>query len=442
MAIFDFIRRRVAPTKRAGVSGVATYGGYLVSNESKSKLIGEERYKTYSEIIANVSIVASAVRLFLNMASKAAWKVEPAEDSGDAGIENAEKLQDILFRDLSTPWHRIVRRAAMYRFYGFSIQEWTAQRRPDGSVGLFDIEPRPQNTVERWDVDEAGIVSGVIQRAPQDSREIYIPRSKLLYLVDDSLNDTPEGLGLFRHLVDPASRLQRYEQLEGIGFETDLRGIPVGRAPLGELKRAVDNGELSASDKAAAELPMRTFLENHIRGRQTAMLLDSSTYRAEDEGASPSSIYQWAVELLTGSTTAIPDIGTAIQRVTREIARVVGVEHLLLGETGAGSLALSRDKSETFALVVSSTLEELTESIDSDVVKQVAALNGWSPDTTPTLKTDAIQHRSVEEITGALKDLATAGLQPDDPAINEVRDLLGLSRPIKVELDNEEDASL
>ena len=120
----------------------------------------------------------------------------------------------------------------MYRFYGFSIQEWTARRRDDGFLTFADIAPRSQRTIERWDVDEAGQVLGALQRSPQTQEEIYLPREKLLYIVDDTLNDSPEGLGLFRHLVAPSRRLKRYEQLEGFGFETDLRGIPIGRSPV------------------------------------------------------------------------------------------------------------------------------------------------------------------------------------------------------------------
>ena len=69
-------------------------------------------------------------------------------------------------------------------------------------------------------------------------------------------------------------------------------------------------------------------------------------------------------------------------------------------------------------------------------------LNGWDEELRPKLKPSKIQHRTVEEITAALRDLAAAGavLAPDDPAINEIRRLLGLS---EVDLDAlAEDAAL
>jgi len=53
--------------------------------------------------------------------------------------------------DMERPWHRVVRRAAMYRVYGYSWQEWIAKKRDDGVIGYLDIEPRTQSTITRWE---------------------------------------------------------------------------------------------------------------------------------------------------------------------------------------------------------------------------------------------------------------------------------------------------
>ena len=82
-------------------------------------------------------------------------------------------------------------------------------------------------------------VWGVVQRNPNDGQYVYLPRQKLFYVVDDSLNASPEGLGLFRHLVEPAQRLKDYQRLEWVGFETDLRGVLVLKVPYAALRQAV-----------------------------------------------------------------------------------------------------------------------------------------------------------------------------------------------------------
>lgn len=428
-ALFDVDRRRnVAPSETLGAGGTAVFGGYIEDNETDATLRGREKYKSFSKALLT-SIVGASVRVYLNLVSRAGWKWEPADDS-PAAEEMAERVEAI-FDDMKTPWHRVVRRASMYRSYGFSVQEWTAKRRDDGTIGFLDVAPRPQATIERWDLDEFSDVQGVVQRDPQSMREIYLPRTKLLYMIDDSLNDSPEGLGLFRHVVVPARALTRYEQLEGFGFETDLRGVPVGRAPFEELRKLEKSGSLTRAERIAIEKPLRDFIEQHVKNPALGLILDSLPYESTDEAATPSAVQQWGIDLLKGGNTSQEPVARAIERKNREIARVLGTEHLLLGSDGKGSLALAREKTTQFALIIDSALGEIAESVEDDLVDVLFDLNGWDRELKPTPKPDATQYRDVEQITAALQDLARAGvmMEPNDPAVGEVYDLIGLSRP-------------
>ena len=268
-----FRRKSTSPTSTAGVSGYEIFGGYINDNESSADLTGVRKYTTYTNMMSNISIIGAGVRYYLGLIGKAGWKVEPADESSEAE-ELADKISEILFNVLATPWHRVVRRASMFRFWGFSIQEWTAKRLDDGTIGLLDVAPRPQRTIERWDTDPVGTVFGVVQRAPQNAQELYIPRSKVVYIVDDAINDSPEGLGMFRNLAEPARRVQRYEQLEGWGFESDLRGIPIGRAPFQELRRQEAAGEITADQRKTQEQGLTDFLKNHIKNPSLAIALE------------------------------------------------------------------------------------------------------------------------------------------------------------------------
>lgn len=418
------------PKSTLGVSGAAVFGGFLDLREDDKDLQGSKRYKTFSDMLANCSIVGAGVRYYLGLIGKAGWKVEPADETPQAE-ELAELIDKILFSDLNTPWNRVVRRAAMFRFWGFSIQEWTAVSRDDGNIGLLDVEPRPQVTLERWDLDPTGQVFGVFQRSPQTQQEFYLPRSKLVYIVDDSLNDSPEGMGLFRHMAEGARRLKRYQQLEGWGYESDLRGIPIGRAPLAELRRLEAAGTITAEDRIAQEKGLTDFLKSHIKNPSLALLLDSIPYTTEDEKQAPSRIRQWDVELLKSEATSHEAVAKAIERITRETARIMGVESLLLGERGTGSLALSRDKTQQFGLLIDGALSEVSESFEADLINPIFALNGWPVELKPTLKTEAIRYRDINDITESLRALAEAGapITTADEAALEIFDLLGLTRP-------------
>src|SRR5690606_26910949 len=123
-------REPIKPRRNMGVPGFTVVGGQVQSKELNPRLIGEQKYLTASDILANVSIVAAGLHYFLNLVASPLWKIEPVDDSSQAKdhAEFAESCMD----DLEASWARTVRRAAMYRFYGFSVQEWTAKRRPDG----------------------------------------------------------------------------------------------------------------------------------------------------------------------------------------------------------------------------------------------------------------------------------------------------------------------
>jgi hypothetical protein len=427
----------VAPTKTVGAAGTAIYGGYIQPIERNPDLHGARKYTTYSNILANTSIVAAGVRHFLELISKAKWKLELPDDAPAEQVKRTEEILEMVWDALTemvTPWHRVVRRAAMYRLYGFSLQEWTAMKREDGTIVYKDVESRAQKTIERWDTDYHGHVFGCVQRAPQDSAEIYLPINKLLYMVDDSLDDSPEGLGLFRHITKTANELTRYEQLEGFGYEADLRGIPIGRAPFEILDAEVAAGKISEAEKSAKLAAIIDFMNGHIKNPDLGLLLESMTYETTDEAATPSQQRKWDMDLLKGGATSHGNMDNAIRRKNREIARVLGVEHLLLGEGQRGSASLSKDKNRQFAMMVDGTLQELVETVERDLIHPLYVMNGWDETYKITAKTEAIQHREVEEVTGALADMAQAGaiLDPEDPVISEVRDLLGLSKPLVI----------
>lgn len=412
-----------------GAPGAAIHGGFIQSEEQNAKLTGTQRYITYSDILTNVSIVASAVRCFLNLVSKAGWKVEANPAGGDRAKKVAEQFQKAI-ESTRTPWRRIVRRTSMYNFYGFSMQEWISIADREGFTRFEDIEARAQSTIEQWKRDDRGEIYEVGQRSPQDGSLIPLPRWKLVYAVDDAINDSPEGFGYLRQIAEPARRLQRYEQLEGYGFEVDLRGMPVARAPLATLDAQVKEGALDAAGRDARVKPLRDFITKHIKSPMLGMMLDSMTYQSTDDAATPSNVKQYDIELLKAGSTSQAEIAATIERLNREIARIIGIEGILLGATGTGSFAMSKEKTANFGLVTSGALQQIAETYERDLIVPFGIMNGYGPELLPKLRTDPVQHREIAELTSALKDMAAAGavLAPDDPVINAIRDLGGMPR--------------
>ena len=428
---FDrLLNRSVEPTQIVGEIGTAIYGGYPDEREMDAALTGTERYRTFSNMLANTNIIAASVRYFLNLCAHSTWSFEASEADTDGMY--AERVEQALTSDPKSSWARIIRRACMYRFYGFSAQEWTMIRGDEGWFTYQDIATRAQMTILRWEVEKDGTFHGITQESPQTSEEIYLPRGKLLYLVDDSLNDSPQGLGMFRHIVEASKRLKLYEDLEGLGFETDLRGIPIGRAPYAAIREAVKTKQISEEEGKKATQAIEDFITKHVKSakkKPLGLALDSAVYQSLDAAASPSSNSQYGLELLKAGSMGFADIAKAIDRLNREIARVLGTDNMLLGQGERGSQALSVDKTSQLSLQVSSSLQEIGDGCETDLVDPLFEQNGWPKEMKPTMKAEAVQYRTPEEITKAIRDLAVSGapITPDDPVVNDVRSLMGVS---------------
>lgn len=431
-----FSRTTPKPRDSQGRSGTAVHGGYVRGAETNAALIGSTKYETFANLITNFSIVTGSVRYYQNLVARPTWAFEPPPDSGKEGEKYAMLTEKALITTATVPWHHVVRRAATFKLYGFSVQEWILRKREGETFLGIDLEARPQRTIERFDVLDTGKILGFGQRSPWDGKEYYLPRGKVMYMVDDSLSDSPEGMGLLRQVVATATRLQRYEILEGFGYETELKGMPVGRAPLGYLNELVEKGDLEADEAKARVAPLKNIVENHIRTPELGILLDSMVYQSEGEQSIPSSNLMYDLDIIKGEVTANgqKNVADAIKRLNWEIARVFGTESLLLGSDGKGTYALSEDKTNNLLMVVDGVLLDIASQVSTDIIPALFRHNKWPLKYRPRPVTDSSQYRNIKEITGALLDLAKAGAQldPADKAIPVIYRALGLPRPPEV----------
>lgn len=428
MGFFDFIaapfrRKKPGPTQPVGVANFPNYSGFVVTGETNPSLIGTNKWRTYGKLIADEPIIATAMRYRLALGAKARWSAESVDDTPEA-VEYQERLEEIL-DDMRTPMPQVVQRSLLFADLGYSMQTWRAKRRDDGTVGLHGIRPIAHRTVYRWETDEVGDVLGATQKSPHDNIERYIPRTRMMYLADTALNDMPEGLGLLRHCVEASRVVSIYERLEGIGYQTDLSGIPVGRAPLGRIRDAILKGEDGYEGTTVAQhvSHLETFIKNRNKGPQLGVMLDSEVHRGEDAAKAPSGFHEWDVQLLTAAAANQAAIHIAIMREIKMMALVFGVEGLLIGMESTGAYALAKDKTTQLMLVIESLLGQIRTAFDRDIVTPIWALNGWPEQYKPRMKTDPLQRKDVADVMGVLEGLARAGapLQPGDPAVDVAR---------------------
>lgn len=427
------IREPIKPMQEQGVSGTPNFGGFVANNERNPKA-GSQRYDSAEDIIRNASVVASGMRFFINLVSRPKWTFMPAGEAyGETPTAQAKEVAQFVtyaVANMTDSWPRCVRRMAAARFYGFGIHEWTMKKDEDGQIILASLEPRPWQTIQRWDVDLKGAVLGVEQRSPEYGDGFYIPRGKFVYLVDDAFTDSPEGLGLWRHLLEPYERYKAYLQIEAMGFERDLRGIPIGYVPYKKLSQMVTSGDITQEQMDALVAPIEKFVKLAAKGKDTSACVDSSTYSAiNDTGEAISTSQMFDIKLLSASGNGMADIGNAIDRIRYDMATIIGTENLLIGSGDAGSRALSENKSRDLYLNADACLNDVVSAVQRDLIPPLMIYNNIPRELWPTAKAESAAYTDPVKKSQLLVNLAQAGATTSnrDPAVSELRAEVGLS---------------
>jgi hypothetical protein len=438
MGFFDtfrglFSRKTVPITKPGGSDGVWAPGGYLFSGEKKASLIGDQKWVTFDNTVANCITVAAAVRIWTKLHGSAEWTVEPNPQGGKDAEKCADLVQEGLLDALmSRPWNRIVAKAGFgATFKGFAMFEQIMRRRSDGMIVTADLQHRPQYTISRWDkVDEQSPWIGVEQRT-KSGATYYLVRDRLLYVVDDDITDSPDGVGVLRHVIEHARRVERYEQLEGWQAETDLRGMPIGSAPLEELRQAaVSAANIDPNDTAAIDAYvnaqtkwLQDLLKQHIKTPELSALIDSAVYKSLGQDATPTASRKWGFDVVKGQASGATEVRAAINSINREILRVMCSEWLLMGDS-EGARSVHEDKTKMYGMALNGSLENIGSAVTMGPARRIVALNGFDPDTcTPIVKPMPLPLESIEAACRALQLIAQAGdpIRPGDDAPDVLR---------------------
>ena len=97
----------------------------------------------------------------------------------------------------------------------------------DGLVGWRKIAMRAQDTISEWVIDEDGGIRGYYQNAAPNYETVFIPIEKSLLFRTEVNKNNPEGRSLLRNAYRSYYFLKRIQELEAIGIERELAGLPV-----------------------------------------------------------------------------------------------------------------------------------------------------------------------------------------------------------------------
>ena len=414
-----------------GRPGTVHSGGRLRHDDIERSWRGTERDKTILRM-QHDPVIGAILHGIEMLVRGVDWTVEAADDSEPAKAI-ATFVEECL-EDMHGFWPGDTLSAMLsYIPWGWAVQEIVYKRRngpdaadpahrsryDDGRIGWRAWSVRPQSTREGWQFDDAGEPTALLQRDPQDGRIYTIPLDRCLHLVYTSKTNSPEGWTPLRPAYNAWYFKTNIQQIEAIGIERDLAGLPVAYYP----------AEWGETDQRRAAL---MDIVTGIRNDEQAGIVLQSVF---DENGNR----ELDITLLSTGGARSFNTDTIVRRYANELVTVFLANVMRTGQDGIGALALSETQSGLFQQAISAHLDIIGDAINTQAIPALVRLNGIDPALTPQIRHGRLDSADLTVFGQFLTQLATTGLLLDTPELREyVHQLAGLpvgSLPDQAEID-------
>lgn len=410
-----------------GVSGINRWGS-VVSEELLTQLQYPQAAQVYKEMSDNDPTIGAILYMTEQLIRKAGWNVLPASES-EADKAAAVFLEECM-HDMSMSWENTISEILTMNQYGFSFHEVVYKVRggpdasnstrrskfSDGRIGWSRIPGRSQHTLWGWDFADNGDVKAFVQHAPPHYKTTTIPLEKGLLFRTKVARDNPEGRSLLRNAYRPWYFKKRIEEIEGIGIERDLAGLPLITTPEG-VDIWDNNNPVSRRMRNVADSMVR----NIRRDRSEGAVLP----------------HGWELKLLSTGGSRQFDTNSIINRYDNRIAITMLADIVMMGGDKVGSFALGEVKKSLLAASLEALIQHIADVFNTYAVPKLFKFNYFPGITgTPIIKPGEVE-------TPDLKDLAFL-LRAGGLKIDKDLDLMNLIRRL-ISLDpltNEELAEM
>lgn len=330
-----------------GTSGLSEYQG-IIQEDFLREWRGKEAYKRANEMRLNSPIIGALLAAIEQSIRKVTWTLSSDTGDNDPRIE----LWNTQVDKLDGGFGNWVSEALTMLPFGFSLFEivWA---RTDAGVIASKFAPRSQDTVYRWLLGKSGAFEGFVQQAEPTYQLVEIPAEKLIHLKTRSEKGNPEGRSILRASWIPYYYAKNIMQIEAIGIERDLAGMPVMYLPEGA--NTDTNSSTSDASKAAK------IVRNLRNDEQAGVVLP----------------FGWDLKLLSTGGSRQFDTDKIIQRYESRMLMSSLAQFLVLGQGGTGSFALSRDQTDLFNMSVNTTADTIADALNSQFIPRLMRLNGY-----------------------------------------------------------------
>jgi len=393
--------RAGALTAEMGSTGLKRVGGVILE-EWLPQLRGEQGRRAWREMSDGDPTVGAVLFAIEMLIRQVEWSTEGASDE-PAEKDKAEFLWQCM-SDLDKPWVSLIADVLTMLPFGWAVHELVYKQRAgvagnppsahdDGRIGWHRLPARGQDTLLEWRLSETEQVEAFVQAHPVTFQRIEIPIEKLIHFKTRERRG-PEGVSVLRNAFRPWLFKKRLEEIEAIGIERDMAGMPVAYVPT-ELMDPM----ASASQKALLDE-----IKKIVRGIKINEQMGVVFPQEFDHSGQP----RYKLELLSafGSKARSPD--PAIRRYKQDIATTVLADFILLGHEKVGSFALSSSKTALFSAAMGAWLDTIAETLNMQAVPRLFALNGI-PAPYPRIVHGDIETPDLDALSNFILRLANAG---------------------------------
>lgn len=398
---------QVIDFRELGASGLKRFSGFIY-DEFLPELTGWRGIQLYKEMNYNDPIVGSVLFAIRMLCRRVPWRVKPASEQ-PFDLEAAEFIESCM-NDMSRSWLDVVDEVLQNVLpYGHAPDEIVYKRRTgpsvnpsmnskysDGRIGWRKIEVRAPDTVWRWQFDDHGGIQGLFQLAPPHYYNTFIPIKKLLLFRTTVDKNNPEGRSVLRNAFRPWYMKKNLENIEAIGMERDLAGLPIAEVPPELLSKNASNDQ-----KALAET-IRQIVTNIRRDEQEGVLWPMQ-YTAEGK-------QMYNLKLLSTGGQRQFDTDKVIQRYDTRIAMTLLADFIMLGHNAGGNRSIVEKRADLFTTAIGAYLDIIADVVNRHGIPRLMELN---PDMQisnyPEIAHGDLESMDIDVIGTFIQKLAAAG---------------------------------
>jgi hypothetical protein len=398
---------RVIDFREIGASGLRRFSGF-VFEEFLANLLQWKGAAIYKEMSWNDSTISACLSAIEMLVRKVDWGVKPASNQ-PYDLEAAEFL-DSCRDDMSISWSELINEVIHETMtYGYCVEELVYKRRcgdvvdpsmrskhQDGRIGWRKLSVRSTDTIYRWQFDDHGGLQGVEQLAPPHYYHVTIPVEKFLLFRTRITKNNPEGRSLLRGCYRDWYMKKNIENIEAIGIERDLAGLPVALVPPELLSS-------EASQMEKANLQMIQKIVTNIRNDEQAGIVFP---RILDQNGKD----MYELKLLSTGGTRQFDTDKVIHRYDARIARVFLADFLLIGQEKSGTSSMVGSRQSLFNAAIEGFLGIICDVFNNYAVPRLFALNDFKVSAFPQITHSDLGSVDLKELAAYITSLSGAGM--------------------------------